>query len=370
MGNTLIYLLEKEIKQFVRDPFLPKLALFFPVMVILILPLVADLDFKNISICIVDNDNSTFSRRLIASVQNTSYFRVHDFPSNYKAALNDIEQNEADLILEIPADYEKSLTRQHPQKLSITANAVNAQKGNAGINYLMQIIQKTIKENGSQVSSMNSAYPEMITIRNFYNETLNFRFFMIPALMAMLIILLCGFLPALNIVKEKENGTIEQINVTPINKLTFTFAKLIPYWLMGLLVLTIAMLIAYWVYGLAPVGNIGIIYGIALLFILTMSSIGLIVSNYSSTMQQTAFVMFFFIITSILMSGLFTPIESMPGWAQTITNFIPPRYFIEVMRGVYLKGCTFPDVSIQFLKLGIFAIILMAWAALSYKKQL
>jgi ABC-2 type transport system permease protein len=161
---------------------------------------------------------------------------------------------------------------------------------------------------------------------------------MIPALMVMLLTLICGFLPALNIVSEKEVGTIEQINVTPVPKFIFILAKLLPYWLIGFVVLTVCFILAWLIYGIVPVGHFLLIYFFAVLFVLVMSGFGLVISNYSATMQQSMFVMWFCLLVVILMSGLFTPISSMPEWAQLITRLNPLRYFMEVMRMVYLKG--------------------------------
>ncbi|NLX67663.1 MAG: ABC transporter permease, partial [Bacteroidales bacterium] len=172
-----------------------------------------------------------------------------------------------------------------------------------------------------------------------------------------------------NIVREKESGTIEQMNVSPVKKSSFILAKLIPYWIMGLVVLSLCFLVAWIIYGRLPRGNTLTIYAIALLFILTMSGFGLMISNSSSTMQQAMFVMFFFMMILILMSGLFTPITSMPKWAQAITIFNPLKYFMQVMRLVYLKGSTFFEMIPQFLALCGFALVLNVWAVMSYKKS-
>ena len=206
-------------------------------------------------------------------------------------------------------------------------------------------------------------------VQNRYNPTLDYKHFMIPALMIMLLVMICGFLPALNLVSEKEIGTIEQINVTPVSRLSFTLAKLIPYWIIGFLVLTVAMVLAWLVYGLSPEGSPGSIYLAALLFVFTMSGMGVTIANNSSTMQQTMFVMFFFVMIFILMSGLFTPIESMPTWAQWITYILPPRYFVEVMRSVYLKGTMFIELWPNYVALAVFAVLFNSMAALTYKKQ-
>lgn len=176
---------------------------------------------------------------------------------------------------------------------------------------------------------------------------------MIPALMGMLLTLICGFLPALNVVSEKEVGTIEQINVTPVPKFTFILAKLLPYWITGFIVLTLCFLLAWLLYGITPVGHFIVIYFLAILFVFVMSGFGLVISNYSATMQQSMFVMFFFMLILMLMSGLFTPVSSMPEWAQVITYFNPLKYFMEGMRMVYLKGSSLlellPEIGVLLL---------------------
>ena len=187
--------------------------------------------------------------------------------------------------------------------------------------------------------------------------------------MAMLLILLVGFLPALNIVGEKEKGTIEQINVTPIGRFEFIFSKLIPYWMVGLFIMGYSMLLTKGIYGLVPVGNIGLLMLFASLFILVVSSFGLLVSNYSETTQQAALMMLFFLIIFILTSGLITPISSMPPWAQTLTYLNPLRYFIEVLRAIYLKGSGFTDLVSQFVALCVYASVIWIWAIRSYKKN-
>jgi ABC-2 type transport system permease protein len=186
--------------------------------------------------------------------------------------------------------------------------------------------------------------------------------------MVMLLTMLCGFLPALNIVGEKEAGTMEQMNVTPITRFTFIFSKLLPYWIIGFIVVTIGFGLAWLVYGLVPAGSLGTIYLFAAIYILAVSGLGLVISNYSETMQQAMFVMYFFMMVLIMLSGLFTPVKSMPGWAQDITIFNPLKYFMQVMRMVYLKGSGITELTTQMLALLGFALFFNTWAVLNYRK--
>lgn len=365
--RAFIVLVQKEFLQIRRNSFLPRLIIAFPILVMLLMPLIMTMDVRQVNVAVVDLDRSTTSRRIASHINASEYLTLAQTPADYSLAMEVLEQGAVDVIVQIPDNFERDMTVATPERISITANAVNATKGGMGMQYVVQTIARTLAELRGEKSPAKLS--ELVTIENRYNPTLNYRHYMIPALMIILFILICGFLPALSIVGEKESGTIEQINVTPISRFMFILSKLVPYWIIGLFVVTVAMLVARLVYGLAPVGSIGAIYFGALLFILTISGFSLTIANFSETMQQTMFVMFFFIMTFMLMSGLLTPIDSMPVWAQRFTLILPPRYYVEILRSVYLKGTTIAELWTNYAALGIFAIIFNTLAALTYKKQ-
>ncbi|MBR5030030.1 MAG: ABC transporter permease [Muribaculaceae bacterium] len=360
-------LIKKEILQFKRNSFLPKLVVMFPIMIMLVLPWVTTMDVRHVNVSVIDNDHSQISTRIIDKINSSEYLTLHSITSSFDLSMRELEKGDVDAILEIPQDYEKTMLTGYPKRLSASANSVNSIKGSLGLQYLVQTINKAVAEQRASATPVKIGEP--VTIQNRYNPTLEYRNFMIPALLIILMIIITGFLPALNFVSEKEIGTIEQINVTPVSRFSFTLAKLIVYWGAGLIVITIALLVAWIVYGLSAVGSLAVIYAGAFLFILTISGFGIIASNISSTMQQAIFFMFFFVMVFMLMSGLLTPIESMPQWAQYFTYLLPPRYFISIMRSVFLKGATFYDMRYNFLALAILAIIMNVGAALTYKKQ-
>ncbi|MCL2651940.1 MAG: ABC transporter permease, partial [Candidatus Azobacteroides sp.] len=281
------------------------------------------------------------------------------------------EREKADMIVEIRPDFEKDLITAGAADVMISANTVNIIKGGLGSTYMMGIVRDFAGEiRGEKIQSPKAALPVIdIVTQSRFNPFMDYKMFMIPALMVVLMTIVCGFLPALNIVNEKEIGTIEQINVTPVSKLMFILGKLIPYWIIGLGLFTFCLTLAALVYGLVPAGNLLTIYLSVFVYLLVISGFGLIVSNHSSTLQQAIFVMFFFLIILILISGLFTPIASMPDWAQKFTLFNPLRYFIEIMRMAYLKGSSIGHLTKQLLALGTFAVVLNTWAVMSYRKS-
>ncbi|MCL2247084.1 MAG: ABC transporter permease [Lentimicrobiaceae bacterium] len=367
----LKYLLEKEFKQIFRNAFIPKLILAMPVMMMLVLPWAANQEIKNVKLSVVDNNHSAVSERLINKIGASGYFLLSDVSTSYNEAMQSVDAGKADVILEIPQEFEKDLYRSSMAHVMISANAVNGMKGGLGSAYLSDIINDFARElsvdNGTL--TMKNSQLSIINSQFRFNPTLDYKVFMIPALFVMLLTLLTGFLPALNIVGEKELGTTEQLNVTPMNKGVFILAKLIPYWIIGIVILTVCMGLATLIYGLFPAGALATIYLYAVVYILVVSGMGIVISNYSDTMQQAMFVMFFFMLIIILLSGLFTPVSSMPKWAQWVTTFNPLKYFMEVMRAVYLKGSSMRELLPQFFALCGFAVVFNAWAVMSYKKS-
>lgn len=360
--RTLFILLQKEFILFRKNKFLPKIAFIFPCMVILIIPLVATMDVKHVGVTVVSQDNSTLTSNIISDLEASPFFSV-SLEKSYDRALECIEVGKTDVIIEIPLDLQKKIETGENTMPHISANGVNGTKGSLGSRYVAESVMRTITE------FRRIKIPEKTSIAYLYNPTLEYRNYMIPALMIMLLIMICGFLPALNLVSEKESGTIEQMNVTPIKTSMFVLSKVVPYWIIGIIDISIAMFIAAIIYDLYPSGSLYAIYLAAMLFILVMSGIGIIIANFSSRMSQSMFLMLFVVLLFVLMSGLFTPVNSMPDWAQYATYALPPRYFIEIMRSVYLKSTPISELSISYLSLTVFAIATNAVAALTYHKQ-
>ena len=366
------FLIEKEFKYLFRNPFLPKIIIAMPIMIMLIFPWAANMEIKNINISIIDHDHSPYSQRLVHKIESSSYFILSDISNTNDEAMKSIESGKSDIILEIESGFEKNLIREGATHIMLSANAVNSTKGILGNVYLAGIMQNFASElRGEWLQSSGKQTLPVINIvtQNRFNPHLDYKVFMVPALMVILLTMLCGFLPALNIVGEKELGTIEQMNVTPVGKFSFIIAKLIPYWIIGFFVLNICLGLAVILYGLTPAGNLLTVYFFAVIYILVVSGLGLVISNHSSTLQQAMFVMFFFMIIMILMSGLFTPVTSMPQWAQNITIFNPLKYFIQVMRMVYLKGSSIGQLTTQLAALTGFALFFNTWAVISYRKS-
>ena len=356
------YLIQKEFIQIRRNAFLPRLIVAFPVIIMCVMPWVMNMEVKNIKVAVVDNDRSTLSQQLVHAIEASNYFIFEGLQPSYDAAIAHVEKSRADVVLVIPQDYSRDKTNGRQPQVLIAANAVNGTKGSMGSAYLTQIVT-------AHASPDVSALQSRVATLFLYNKHLNYKLFMIPALLAIVIMLMTGFLPALNIVGEKEAGTIEQINVTPVSKWSFILAKLIPYWIIALFVITVCLLLAWGVYGITSEGPVLLIYLLAMLLALFFSSLGLIISNYSDTMQQAIFVMWFFVVMMLLLSGLFTPTRSMPSWAYSTTYVNPMSYFVDAVRTVFIRGGGLSSIWHQLLALSGIGILTAIWAVLSYKKN-
>jgi len=269
--RTIRFLLQKEFRQIFRNKVILAMILVMPAIQLMILPLAADYEVKNINISIVDHDHSAYSQKLISKITASGYFRLTGYNASFKDAFHLIEQDAADLILEIPHGFERTLIREGEQKMFIAVNAINGVKANLGGSYLSSIIKNYNDDIRLELISPTRVIQNPtieIVSSNWFNNLLNYRVFMVPGILAILVTMIGGFLSSLNIVKEKEVGTIEQINVTPIKKHHFILGKLIPFWVLGNIVFSIGLLISWLVYGIVPVGSLMVMYGFIAVYLL------------------------------------------------------------------------------------------------------
>ena len=370
--KVLITLLQKEFKQIFRDKAIVRIIFAMPAVQLLILPFAADNEIKNINIGIIDQDRSTYSRELVQKFEYSDYFNLTEYGNSYDEGLEWLEKNKADLFIEIPANFEKKLVRENKSEVFLGVNAVNGVKGGLGSSYAMSTIRnynRNIITSWIPESKMNLSLQIDITHSHWYNPFSSYQKFMVPGILAILLTMVGGFLSALNIVREKEIGTIEQLNVTPISKTQFILGKLIPFWLLGFVVMTIGLVISYLVYGIVPGINIGTLYLFSALYLVTVMGFGLLISNFANTQQQAMMIAFFFMLIFILLSGLFTTLESMPPWAQTIAWINPVTYMVDVMRMVLLKGAGLQDITRHMMAIGAEGLILNLLAIWTYRKR-
>ncbi|MGM5470852.1 ABC transporter permease [Flavobacteriaceae bacterium LMO-SS05] len=371
--KTIRYIIQKEFKQIFRNKGMLPIIFILPLVQLIILSNAATFEIKNIKFSFIDHDHSVTSRALVEKFNASNYFNVlTDFPSE-ALAISAMQNGDVDVILQIPPFFERNLQQKKKADLGVTINAIDGAAAgveNVYINQIVQHFNKDVKVKLLQPSDLKTQPLKIESIPLFwYNETLNYKTFMVPGILVLLVTMITLFLSGMNIVREKELGTLEQINVTPIKKSQFIIGKLFPFWVLGMSILSIGLLIAKLVFNTPMLGSLLLVYAFSSIYILVVLGIGLFISNFTDTQQQAMFISWFFMVVFILMSGLFTPIESMPKWAQLITEFNPIKYFVEVMRMVMLKGSSFTDIWPQFAKTLAYAIVINALAVWRYRKS-
>lgn len=371
--KVLRFILQKEFRQIFRDKTILAMMFAMPIIQLIILPLAANFEVKNVNVVYVDHDHSSYSQKLINKIGSSGYFQIVATPSSYLEGLEFIEKGEADLILEIPSGFERNLVREGSQKINIAADAINGTKSNIGYAYLNVVLADFNRDLDIQFKLPKQAATlssSLITISstNWYNPRAEYKYYMVPGILVLLLTLIGGFITALNIVREKEIGTIEQINVTPIQKWQFILGKLIPFWIVGMIVFTVGLTVMYLVYGIFPKGSLAVLYLFAAIYLIALLGMGLLISTFADTQLQAMFIAFFFMMIFMLMSGFFTSTDSMPDWARAISEFTPVTHFIKVVRLIVLKGSGMKEVGKELLYLIIFAIVLNALAIYNYRK--
>lgn len=369
--KTIVFIIQKEFRQIFRNKGMLPLLFVMPFIQLLVLSNAASFEIKNIRIGFTDKNHSVTSRSIIQKFEATPTFQTAGFYTSDEEANQAMEAGKTDVILEFPPQFEKDLTTQNTASVFVTVNAIDGAAAGIQNVYVGQVLAGYNKNIRSQMQTNTADFsPKAIeTIPAFwYNGNLNYKTYMVPGILVLLVTMLTLFLSGMNIVREKELGTLEQINVTPVRKYQFIVGKLFPFWILGLVVLTVGLLIAKFVFAVPMLGNLVIIYVFTGLYLLVTLGIGLFISNFTDTQQQSMFIAWFLMVVFILMSGLFTPIESMPGWAQKITLVNPVRYFVEVIRMVLLKGSGFYEVRFNLMIIALYAFSINGLAVLSYKK--
>lgn len=371
--KVLGFILQKEFRQIFRDKTILAMMFALPIIQLIILPLAANFEIKNVNVAVVDYDRSSYSQKLINKIASSGYFRIVGNTISYADALTSIEKNEADIVLEIPRGFERNLVREGHQQLNMSVDAINGTKSAIGSSYLTAVLTDYNRSLDVNIKSANSSAENPsplidITWSDWFNPRREYKYYMVPGILVLLLTLIGGFITALNIVREKEIGTIEQINVTPIKKWQFILGKLIPFWIVGIIVFTVGLTVMYVVYGIFPRGSIPVLYLFAAVYLVALLGFGLLISTFSNSQLQAMFVAFFFMMIFMLMSGFFTSVDSMPHWARELSNLTPVTHFIAVVRLIVLKGSGLSQVRTEMYYLIGFALLLNGAAILNYRK--
>lgn len=395
-------LIKKEFLQVIRNPLLLSILVVAPMVEFMIFPFCADYEIKVLDIAFIDNDRSQLSKDIINSFNASDIFVMHGLLQNKSQAEEMMRHDKIDLLVEIPSNFESNLYNNQSTQIAITANAINSVKAGIGTGYVQEIIggymqdfaaantpagmaamaqssqQSLSADRDSKASiamptfdvSTISRQSANISISNiyWYNEQMNYQNLIVPGILVILVTLIGCYVTALNLVREKEIGTIEQVNVTPIKRWQFLIGKMIPFWLLGMVEFAAGLLIMKFIFGISVQGSIPLLMGITAIYLLVMLGLGFFISSVSENQLQSMFIVLFLFIVFVLLSGVFTPTEGMPDWAHKINYVNPMSFYIEVIKKIILKGSAFASVQTETIVLSIMAVLINTGAILSYKE--
>lgn len=375
--RRVLFLAQAEFLHVIRDRATLGQILIVPMVQILILTNAATFDIRDSQMWVVDLDRTTASRGLVNRFAASGHFDITGTTPSFDAADEALLRGETTLALVIPRNFEADIARTRRADVELV---VNAEKGAAaGIvqSYAATILAAYSEElSRLRLSDFGGASPPAraapridVTYRSRYNPTLNYQHYMLPGLLVALVTMIGTLLTAQNIAREKELGTLEQLNVTPITRGQFIAGKLLPFWVIGLVELALGLLVGIVVFDVPVRGSVLLLFGVAGLYLLVALGIGLWISTLVDTQQQAMFVVFFIINIYMLMSGLFTPIDSMAPWAQTAAEANPVRHFVAIARAILLKGAGIADIVRPLTFLAVFAVVVLTSAVLQYRKR-
>ena len=366
--RRILYLARAELLHVVRDRATLAQVLVLPVLQLLVLSNAVTFAIRDTPTYIVDLDRTSASRRLVDHFLASGHFRLAGWSASMEAANEMLLRGEITLVLGIPRDFEASLVRDRAARVQVM---VNAEKGSAaGIvqSYAAQILMSYGRERSVDVRGVETGKLD-VPVRGWYNPTQNYQHYMVPGLLVALVTLIATLLSAQNIAREKELGTLEQLNVTPLTRGQFIAAKLLPFWGLALVDLAIGLTAGRLAFGVPMRGSLFLLFGSAAIYAVVALAIGLWISTLVDTQQQAMFVTFFITNVYLLMSGLFTPIDSMAEWVRAISVLNPVRHFVTISREVLVKGAGLAEIARPLTILVVYAAVMLAVAVRQYSKR-
>jgi ABC-2 type transport system permease protein len=375
MGKILA-LIRKEFAHLRRDRRSLMIIFLLPVAELLILGFASNLDVHGLNMMVVDQDRSASSRRLVEGFTATEYFTVRETAFDINAIDDAINKNRVQLAIVIPRDFERDLLAGKTAGVGVVFDGSESYTASVGVGYSRIIIaryaQNVLVKSVLKNPTTGARLPLVeARTRIWFNPELQSRKFLIPGIMAMLVMLVTILLPSLAIVKEKELSTLEQLIVTPIKAVELVIGKLAPFFVIGIVDLTLVTLEGFFVFGVSMVGSLLLFYLLSALFIISTLGIGFLVSTLSQNQQQAMLAsIFFFILPQILLSGFVFPIDNMPVPIQVFTYALPLRYFFVIIRGIFLKGAGLVEFWDEILALCVLTIVLFGLSMIRFRKRL
>ena len=372
--RTVFFLVRKEFLQIFRDRATVFQIFMIPVVQLLVLAHAATFDVRQVAMMVVDEDRSTVSAGLVQRLEAGGQFRVVRYEPTAAGVDHALLDRDVTAVLHIPRRFEEDLVRRGRAPVQLVLNSEEGATAGIVQSYATSILGAYAREMdrtlpGVRGRSTRPGAPLDLRTQRWFNPTRNYKHWMVPALLVSLTTIIGLLLTAQNITRENELGTLEQLNVTPMTKVQFIAGKLIPFWLLSLVIFSIGLVIGKLVFGIPMRGNLLLVYLAAMVYLVVVLGLGLGISTVTRTQQQAMFVAFFVILVFLLMSGLFTPVDSMPRWARWVAEANPVKHFVSIMRAVLVRGAGLETVGQPILGLAVAGAGVLALAVWRYRKS-
>jgi drug efflux transport system permease protein len=369
--TRVLHLMRKELLELRQDPRLFGVVIFAPIIQLAVLGYAATTDVQDIPIVIVDADRSTHSRELVHRFEASANFKIVGMLGSTDGIDRWLDRGEAWMAISIPPDFGRRIASGQSTTLQIVADGTDSNSTGVAMGYAQTLIGGYTQDQIAQVSPAAAGGLVRSEIRIWFNSRLESRDFMIPGIVALLLLVVTTNLSAMAIVREKEIGTLEQLNVTPLARWELIVGKLLPYAMIGIIDVVLVLIVAIYWFEVPMRGSIALLFGMSVIYLMSTLGLGLFISSISNTQQQAMMTTtFFFLTPMIYLSGFIFPIENMPVWIQPVTYLIPLRYFLVIVRGIFLKGVGLETFWPQALALFAWGAVVLTLATLRSSKRL
>ncbi|MGI9625953.1 MAG: ABC transporter permease [Longimicrobiales bacterium] len=376
--RTVRFLLRKEFKQIFRDTTMLRMLLAVPIIQLLILSSAATFEVKQARLWIVDEDQSQASRSLLHRIRASSHFLFAGSSMSMSQTDDVLLDRKASAILRIPTDFARDLGRDRRAGVQLVFDAEDGAAAGIMQSYLAAVLRQHAWDLSSRIEMRSGAVGTglptveagLVNVRHrgWYNPELRYHDYMVPGILVLLVTIIALSITSMNIVREKEIGTLEQLSVTPVTRTQLIASKLIPFWIIALFDLFVGLFVARQVFNIPVEGSLVVVAVSAVAYLFVALGIGLWISTVVDTQQQAMFIAFSINMVYLLMSGLFTPFTSMPYWAQIVGQLSPVKHFIEIMRAVLVRGAGFDAVAVPLAALVVYGIVVFGLSVRQFSK--
>jgi ABC-2 type transport system permease protein len=368
MIQRILTMAWKEAKQLQRDPRLFPILFIAPIFQLILLGYGATFDLKNLEIAVWDQNRTAESRAYVRAFTPTEYFVVKDYVNSYPEATDRLDRGQAVILLVIPPDFGQRLQGGKPAEVQVIVDGSNSNTALIGLNYINRITEVFSSNVRLKPAEVRSRVDNRLRV--WYNPELLSKNYMVPGVMAVLLIVITSMMTALGIVKEKEIGTIEQLIVTPLRRSELMIGKLLPFVVIGFFDVGVVLLVGIFWFGVPVRGSILLLFALSGVYILTTLGLGLFVSTISKTQNQAQITIFFIMFPLMILSGFAFPIANMPVFFQDLSYLSPVRYFLIIIRGIFLKGAGLDTLWPQVVPLAALAVAIFTMSVLRFRRTL